>query len=650
MAQGTQFARTMSTFMEKHHLVSLWEQKQITHTYEQICKNGRVSRSTVDHFVISPQLLPLIVDCGVIHRGDNLSVHSPIWVKLNLGALPLRKKTVLSSLKRPSWSKASQTNVDAYTAGVQERLTALQLPPSLTCRDPHCKDPKHSEDRDSIVLDMLCAIVETSYTTLPLYGGKGGGRQHDSHGTAFPGWNEFVAPFQQEARYWHAVWLHEGRPSTGWLHGLMVKKRLQYHYAIRRLRRRSDLIRAETLFEASLQGDCNLLAEMKNIRCGGSGRQSDLPDTVAGAQGEEEIVDKFRIVYETLYNSADTQAEMADLLNQVNRMIDNNSVQEVTKINGSKVKEAAGLLKANKGDVSGGFTSDAILNAPDILFEQLAKVFQSWLIHGTVTAYLLACCFLPLIKGTKDPADTSSYRAIAGSSLILKLFEKVILLVWGHLLGSDSLQFGFKAKTSTTQCTWLVNEVVQHFLSQGSHPIVTLLDCKAAFDTCKFSILFSRLLESGLPPVVARAMMYSYQHQHAWVRWGEARSDLFKIRNGTRQGSIASPVLWAVYCDMLIKELRAMGLGAYVAGVFMGVAAYADDLVLIAPTRHAMQLMLNVCEDFASRYNIFFSTDPNPSKSKSKCIFMMGRVTNRVSHFALYSSNLSVQKICHSNL
>jgi hypothetical protein len=159
---------------------------------------------------------------------------------------------------------------------------------------------------------------------------------------------------------------------------------------------------------------------------------------------------------------------MADLLNQVNRMIDNNSVQEVTKITGSKVKEAAGLLKANNGDVSGGFTSDAILNAPDILFDQLAKVFQSWLIHGTVTAYLPACCFLPLIKGTKDPADTSSYRGIAGSSLILKLVEKVILLVWGHLLGNDTLQFGFKAKTSTTQCTWLANEVVQHFLSRGS--------------------------------------------------------------------------------------------------------------------------------------------------------------------------------------
>ena len=33
-----------------------------------------------------------------------------------------------------------------------------------------------------------------------------------------------------------------------------------------------------------------------------------------------------------------------------------------------------------------------------------------------------------------------------------------------------------------------------------------------------------------------------------------AKSDLFDITNGTRQGSVASPVLWAVYCDPLIQE------------------------------------------------------------------------------------------------
>ena len=267
-----------------------------------------------------------------------------------------------------------------------------------------------------MVLDILCAIVETSYVTLPLYGGKGAGRGKGGHATTCPGWTEEVKPFQKESRYWHDAWVLEGRPRGNWLHSLMIKKRSQYHYAIRRARGRADLTRAEHLFEASLQGDCNLLEEMKRIRCGGKGNNQDLPDTVSGATGEDEIASKFKTVYETLYNSADTEAEMLELQHRVESLIGQNSLQEVAKITGTKVKETVTLMKAKKGDVSGGFTSDALLNAPDVLFEQIAAVFRSFLIHGTVTTYLLACCFLLLIKGNKDPPETGSYRAISGTS------------------------------------------------------------------------------------------------------------------------------------------------------------------------------------------------------------------------------------------
>ena len=141
------------------------------------------------------------------------------------------------------------------------------------------------------------------------------------------------------------------------------------------------------------------------------------------------------------------------------------------------------------------------MNAPDILFEQLSAIFRSWITHGKITPCLLACSFLPLLKSSvKDPADTGSYRAIAGSSLVLKIFEKVILLLWGHLLSSESLQFGFKGRTSTTQCTWLVSEVVQHLLRTGTNPVITVLDCTKAFDIGKFSILFERILDKGVPP------------------------------------------------------------------------------------------------------------------------------------------------------
>ena len=122
--------------------------------------------------------------------------------------------------------------------------------------------------------------------------------------------------------------------------------------------------------------------------------------------------------------------------------------------------------------------------------------------------------------------------------------------------------------------------------------------------------------------------MAMYQDQHGWVKWGQAKSEKFTIKNGTRQGAILSPVFWAVYCDLMIQELRQLGVWAHVARMFISVACYADDVVLIAPCQQAMQMMLATVESFALKYNISFSTDPDPKKSKSKCIYVVGKKRN----------------------
>ena len=114
--------------------------------------------------------------------------------------------------------------------------------------------------------------------------------------------------------------------------------------------------------------------------------------------------------------------------------------------------------------------------------------------------------------------------------------------------------------------------------------------------------------------------MAMYQQQYAWVKWSQSISSRFPITNGTRQGSIPSPVLWSVYFDMF----RELGLGCHEGGVYMSVVVYADDVLLMAPTRGAMQAMLKQCENYADRHNIMFRTDPDPKKSKTKCIFVTG--------------------------
>ena len=134
-----------------------------------------------------------------------------------------------------------------------------------------------------------------------------------------------------------------------------------------------------------------------------------MPDNVSGANGEEEVCERFRDVYKTLYNSWGSEKEMESLKSKVKQLIKEDDTKEVQKLTGQVVKMAACKLKPSKNDVSQGYTSDAILNAPDIFFDNMACVYRSWLVHGTVSLNLLACAFLPLLKNSlKDPCDTGS--------------------------------------------------------------------------------------------------------------------------------------------------------------------------------------------------------------------------------------------------
>ena len=79
--------------------------------------------------------------------------------------------------------------------------------------------------------------------------------------------------------------------------------------------------------------------------------------------------------------------------------------------------------------------------------------------------------------------------------------------------------------------------------------------------------------------------MFAYEEQTAWVKLAGKQSSSFRITNGTRQGSVLSPVLFSVYLDDLLKDLRKLGLGCHIGGLWFGALGYADDLILLAPNR-----------------------------------------------------------------
>ena len=90
-------------------------------------------------------------------------------------------------------------------------------------------------------------------------------------------------------------------------------------------------------------------------------------------------------------------------------------------------------------------------------------------------------------------------------------------------------------------------------------------------------------------------------------RWGSTSSDEFNVSNGVKHGGVISPILFCVYMDSLLSELKLSHVGCYMAGVFVGAFMYADDIKLLAPSIHALNVMVEICVNFARKYDVLFN-------------------------------------------
>ena len=135
-----------------------------------------------------------------------------------------------------------------------------------------------------------------------------------------------------------------------------------------------------------------------------------MPDCLEGKVVPADILDKVREKYQELYNSATTEVEMIGIKERLKTVLRLNDVIEANKITAEVVKSACFRMKNGKVDVSGSYSSDVFIHAPDVLYERLAIIFRSFMVHGTLTKEILHCAFLPLFKGGfKSPEKFDSY-------------------------------------------------------------------------------------------------------------------------------------------------------------------------------------------------------------------------------------------------
>lgn len=578
-------------------------------------RNGITTLSTIDHFMWNQTLNNSILDSGVIHNVDNLSNHSPIYLILHKTTSMITSPHNVNSIRKrkPIWKKANSDEKNSFLCELDDKLSNLQIPTNLTsCYDLNCNCLNHRQMIDDFTFDVLYTLDNVAEKCLvkpiPTH-------NNVSNRPNIPGWSDMVKPFRDDAIFWNSIWKSANKPINCELHNIMKRTRNLYHYKLRKCRRTSDTIKKSKLLDACFNGNANVFDEIKRMRH----TKNNITSNIDGKT--EHIEQHFKNIYSDLYNKIDDNDEVNQIYHELNSSINNSMLSDVYCISPALVKEATKKLKVHKNDPYFNYNSDCFINAPESLYHKLSIIFQSMVSHGYVPQILLVVTLIPIIKDKlASPTNSSNYRSVAICSLVMKIFDWILILLYGELLSFDELQFAYQKKTSTTMCTWVVSETIDYFLRNDSDVFACMMDMTKAFDLVKHGILFRKLIDRGIPPVYIRLTIFIYRNQKSNVLWGNIHSDSFSIHNGVRQGAVISAIFYCIYINDLYKVMRNKKTGCWIEGKYFGIIGYSDDNILLSPTQSGLQEMIETCNEFASINGLKFSTNIITKKSKTKCI------------------------------
>ncbi len=117
-----------------------------------------------------------------------------------------------------------------------------------------------------------------------------------------------------------------------------------------------------------------------------------------------------------------------------------------------------------------------------------------------------------------------------------------------------------------------------------------------------------------MPAIVIRLLLDNYTRQNICTTWNGTKSHTFTALNGVHQGCVLSPLLFNVYFDEMIYIHEKSCIGCKFGTHFIGALAYADDVILLCPSRSGLQKMINICEQFGIDFQITFNDQ------KTQCI------------------------------
>jgi Reverse transcriptase (RNA-dependent DNA polymerase) len=140
-------------------------------------------------------------------------------------------------------------------------------------------------------------------------------------------------------------------------------------------------------------------------------------------------------------------------------------------------------VNAGENDGNAVISADHFKNSCVDLCVYLSFLFPCMLVHDAIPDNFTTDTVISIPKGKNtNLPDSNNYRGIALKSIFGKIFDKIFIDKHYDDLSTSELQFGFKKKRSTNQCSMVLKETIAYYVKQHNMAYCSMLDATKAFD------------------------------------------------------------------------------------------------------------------------------------------------------------------------
>ena len=550
-------------------------------TFTYIGSDHNCCTSWIDHVIASHTNLINNIN---VQYGSTLCDHIPITFNLCLpNNVTVNEIHVSQTLVNEfiKWDKLSDANRKDYAHDLSCLLNHYSQADIFQCTTNNCNLTDHKHKLDALY-DRLCYNVKRA--SLPLKTTR-----NNNKFKAIPGWNSHCKELHAVARNAFLAWKNNGKIRSGNLFENMKETRSNFKRALDYCKNNETNIKKNRFLQAF---NCDtsrntFWKEIKKL----NPTKNKVPVIMDNKTTPIEIANVFSDKYKSILDDPLSQTKPNDFENYLSTLQHSNQIVR-NKILLHEMKDAINSL--NPGIGHDGIHVNHIKFGGQFLMSFLSKLFSSFIQHGHVPKSMLIGEIRPIIKNVMgDVHSSDNYRPVMSSSSFLKLFEYCLLFKLEKYIKLNSRQFGFRKFTSCEMPITILKETISNYNKSNSNVHCAFLDLTKAFDKINHNILITKMLDESIPPLLIKTIKSMYDQQYAHVKFGNVKSNSWKIGNGVRQGAIISPLLFNLYINDILNAISELDPGCSIGYYKTNILGYADDVVLASPSSKGLQVLID---------------------------------------------------------